>query len=86
MVLHFGNLVNSMCGDDMKQALYADSSYLLGSFNSYIGVGKNQEKKKLSAAIDELKPPKNEFAVKCADLTKNSGSRPSFFGNLFKKK
>ena len=86
MVLHFGNLVNSMCGDDMKQALYADSSYLLGSFNSYIGVGKNQEKKKLSAAIDELKPPKNEFAVKCADLTKNSGSRPSFFGNLFKRK
>ena len=54
MVLHFGNLVNSMCGDDMKQALYADSSYLLGSFNSYIGVGKNQEKKKLSARMSPV--------------------------------
>ncbi len=86
MVLFFGNTVNSMCGQQMKDALYADNSYLLASFNSYIGVNKNQEKKKLSAAIDELKPLKNEFSVKCENLIKNSGQKSSFFGNLFKKK
>ena len=86
MVLEFGNTIDRKCGDKMRQALYADNSYLLGAFNSYIGAGKNQERKKLAAAIQALVPQKSEFVDKCTNLNKGGSSKPSFLSGLFKKK
>lgn len=84
-VLEFGNAVGQRCGQDMKDALYAEGSSLSGALNSYIGLGKNQEKKKLSAAIGALKPENSEFAVKCTEYIKGS-AKPSFFSSLFGRK
>ncbi len=87
-VLNFGNTVNANCGEKMKEALYSDGSSLAGALNTYIGAGKNQEKKKLAAAIAALRPENNEFAVKCQSIIKGASkpALPSFITGLFKKK
>ncbi|MCR5694335.1 MAG: hypothetical protein K6G89_05120 [Clostridia bacterium] len=85
MVLTFGSTVSANCGEKMCEALFSDSSMLLGAFNSYIGAGKNQERKKLSAAVAAVKPDRNNFGQRCSQILQSS-AKPSFFANLFKKK